>query len=95
IGMAAPWLKRWLAAPPDMLAGDNHMPRVNAPKSGQSERLTVSPGKEEQGVFNMPGGQSGHPWSPFFLAGHDDWVKARPTPLLPGAARHTLTLTSE
>jgi len=92
ISMAAPWLKRWLAAPPDMLAGDNHMPRVNAPNSGQSERLTVSPGKEEQGVFNMPGGQSGHPWSPFFLAGHEDWVVGKATPLLPGPPRHVLTL---
>ena len=90
ISAAAPWLRRWLAAPPDMLPGDNHMPRVAGPAFGQSERMTLSPGREEEGVFNMPGGQSGHPLSPFFLAGHADWVAGRPTPLLPGPAQHTL-----
>jgi penicillin amidase len=55
--------------------------------------MTVTPGKEEQGLFNMPGGQSGHPLSPFFLAGHEDWVAGRAGPLLPGPARHVLTFT--
>ncbi|WP_317203427.1 penicillin acylase family protein [Janthinobacterium sp.] len=91
LGAAVPWLRRWLAAPADMLPGDNHMPRVAGPGFGQSERLTVSPGREEEGVFNMPGGQSGHPLSPYFLNGHADWVAGRTTPLLPGPAQHTLT----
>ena len=91
ITLGAPILRRWLAAPPDQLAGDANMPRVSGPKFGQSERLTVSPGKEEQGVFNMPGGQSGHPLSAYFLQGHAEWVAGTPTPLLPGPARHTLT----
>jgi penicillin amidase len=90
ISMALPFLKRWLGAPPDQLPGDANMPRVAGPKFGQSERLTVSPGREEEGLFDMPGGQSGHPLSPFFLRGHEDWVHGRPTPLLPGAAQHTL-----
>ncbi len=85
------WLRDWLSAPHDMLAGDNNMPRVAGPAFGQSERLAVSPGREELGIFNMPGGQSGHPLSPFFLAGHDDWVNGRTVPLLPGAARYSLT----
>lgn len=88
---SVPLLGRWLAAPPDQLAGDGNMPRLAGPKFGPSERLTVTPGKEEQGVFNMPGGQSGNPLSPFFLAGHADWVAGKPTPLLPGPAVHTLT----
>jgi penicillin amidase len=91
ISAGAPFLRRWLAAPADMLAGDAHMPRVAGRNFGQSERMTVSPGKEEQGVFNMPGGQSAHPLSPYFLQGHEDWVKGRPMPLLPGVARNTLT----
>jgi penicillin amidase len=41
----------------------------------------------------MPGGQSGHPLSPYFLKGHADWVQGRPTPLLPGVTTHTLTFT--
>jgi penicillin amidase len=92
ISMAAPLLKRWLAAPPDELPGDANMPRVAGPNFGQSERMTVSPGHEEEGIFNMPGGQSGHPLSPFFLAGHEDWVRAAPQPLLPGAVKYTLVL---
>jgi penicillin amidase len=90
IAVALPVLKRWLGAPPDQLPGDANMPRVAGPKFGQSERLTVSPGREEEGLFDMPGGQSGHPLSPYFLRGHEDWVKGRPTPLLPGAVEHTL-----
>ncbi|WP_020652655.1 penicillin acylase family protein [Massilia niastensis] len=90
ISMAAPALRVLLAAPEDRLAGDAHMPRVAGPKFGQSERLVVSPGREEEGLFNMPGGQSGHPLSPFFLAGHAEWAEGRAVPLLPGAARHTL-----
>jgi penicillin amidase len=92
IALAMPFLRSWLGVPPDQLAGDAHMPRVAGPKFGQSERMTVSPGREEEGLYNMPGGQSGHPLSPYFLHGHADWVRGRPLPLLPGPARHTLTL---
>jgi penicillin amidase len=92
IAGALPMLKKWLSVPPDQLPGDSNMPRVAGPAFGQSERMTVSPGREEQGLFNMPGGQSGHPLSPYFLAGHADWVAGRATPLLPGPAVHTFTL---
>jgi penicillin amidase len=93
IAGAAPALRQWLSVPADQLPGDSNMPRVAGPTFGQSERMTVTPGKEEQGLFNMPGGQSGHPLSPFFLAGHEDWVAGRAGPLLPGPARHVLTFT--
>lgn len=95
ITMALPFLKPWLAAPADQLPGDANMPRVAGPKFGQSERLTVSPGKEEEGVFTMPGGQSGHPLSPYFLLEHGDWVRGQTTPLLPGPAVHTLRFEPE
>jgi penicillin amidase len=52
----------------------------------------VSPGKEEHGLFNMPGGQSGHPLSPYFLAEHRAWLEGSPRPLLPQAERYRLTL---
>ena len=42
--------------------------------------------------INMPGGQSGNPLSPFWGAGHEDWVHGRATPFLPGKAEHTLRL---
>lgn len=93
ISMAVPALRPWLAAPSEQLAGDAHMPRVAGPNFGQSERLTVSPGREEEGLYNMPGGQSGHPLSPFFLRDHAAWVEGKPTPLLPGPVKHTLRFT--
>ena len=90
ISRAVPALRRFLAASADSLPGDANMPRVAGPNFGQSERMTLTPGKEEQGVFNMPGGQSGHPLSPFFLRGHAAWVAGETVPLLPGPAVHTL-----
>lgn len=88
---ALPLVGRFLKVAPDMLPGDQHMPRVAGPTFGQSERLTVTPGREQEGIFNMPAGQSGHPLSPNFLAGREDWVAGRESPLLPGPAKHTLT----
>ncbi|RDU95211.1 penicillin acylase family protein [Trinickia dinghuensis] len=87
-----PFLARWLAAPRDPLPGDGNMPRVAAPSFGQSERLVVSPGHEDHAIFNMPGGESGHPLSSYFLAGHEAWVHGQPTPLLPGPPKHLLRL---
>lgn len=86
------FLKPTLCMPGEPLAGDGAMPRVQGPSFGASERMVVSPGHEADGIIHMPGGQSGHPMSPFWGAGHDDWVHGRPTPFLPGDARHTLTL---
>lgn len=90
-----PALRRWLATAPVPLPGDAFMPRVQGPHHGASERMAVSPGHEEDGIFHMPGGQSGHPLSPWFLAGHEAWEEGRPTPLLPGAATHRLRLTPD
>lgn len=87
-----PFLARWLAAPRDELPGDGNMPRVAAPTFGPSERMVVSPGHEERGIFNMPGGQSGHPILSSFLTGHRAWVLGEATPLLPGPPVHRLLL---
>ncbi|MEG1681657.1 MAG: penicillin acylase family protein, partial [Stenotrophomonas sp.] len=93
VSAALPGLfKRWLCMPAQPLAGDDNMPRVVGPKFGASERMVVSPGHEADGIVHMPGGQSGHPLSPFWGAGHDDWVEGRPTPFLPGQPAHNLSL---
>jgi len=89
---ALPGLDRLLDMPADLLAGDNNMPRVAASGFGASERFAVEPGHEEYGYFHMPAGQSDNPLSPFYGAGHADWVKGRATPFLPGEAKYTLTL---
>jgi penicillin amidase len=87
-----PWLRPWLAAPKDPLPGDVNMPRIQTPTFGASMRMIVAPGHEETAIFHMPGGQSGHPLSPFFLAGHNAWARGEPTPFLPGVAVHHLSL---
>jgi len=82
----------WLCMPAEPLDGDSNMPRVVAPAFGASERMVVAPGHEADGIVHMPGGQSGHPMSPFWGAGHEDWVHGKPTPFLPGATKHVLRL---
>lgn len=89
---AMPFLSAYLDMPSRPLAGDNHMPRVAAPGFGASQRLVVSPGKEEDGILTVAGGQSGHPLSPFYGAGHQQWLDGAPQPLLAGQIKHKLTL---
>lgn len=91
--MLPAWLTGWLDLPAQPLPGGDDMPRVQSRNFGASERMVVSPGREAEGIAHMPGGQSGHPLSPFYRAGHEAWVKGEPTPFLPGPAVHKLTLT--
>lgn len=90
---ALPGLARQLLCmPAQPLRGDTSMPRVATPDMGASQRMVVAPGHEADGIVHMPGGQSGHPLSPYWGLGHDDWVQGRPTPFLPGAEMHRLVL---
>ena len=86
------WLVGWLRMPADPLPGDSDMPRVLGPSHGASIRFAVSPGHEESGITEMPGGESAHPLSAYFSAGHEAWVRGDPSPFLPGPAEHSLTL---
>jgi len=87
-----PIVGSWLNSQPVPLPGDSHMPRVQGRYFGASERLIVSPGHENKGIFHMPGGQSAHPLSPYFLKGIDAWASGEPSPFLPGPSEHTLIL---
>ena len=89
---AVPWLSRLIDMRVVPQPGDQDMPRVQMGEFGASERFAVEPGREAEGYLQLPGGQSGHPLSPFYRAGFEDWAMGRPTPLLPGATRHTLAL---
>ena len=91
-GVAIPQLSNWLDAPAEPLPGDSGMPRVQGPTFGASERFVVSPGREADGIFHMPGGQSGHFLSPYYMKGHDAWARGEATPFLPGESAHRLTL---
>jgi len=87
----------WLTDPPRaQTAGEfSNMPRIAAGGWGASERMVVSPGHEENGIFQMPSGQSGHPLSPYYNKGHDNWVNGTKSPFLPGATKWTLTFQPE
>lgn len=86
------FLAPYLDMPPAPLPGDAWMARVQRPDFGASERFVVSPSRQDQGIFHMPGGQSGHPLSPFYRAGHQDWVDGTASPFLPGEAEYVLRL---
>jgi penicillin amidase len=92
LSRALPILSGWLDMPVRELGGDHHMPRVQDGPFGASERFAVSPGREDQGYLELPGGPSGHPLSPYYRSGFDDWAEGRPTPFLPGPAAHVLDL---
>jgi penicillin amidase len=91
---AVPLISYWLDIPSKALAGDSYMPRVQGRSFGASERMVVSPGHEDEGIFHMPTSQSGHPWSPYYGKGHSDWEQGVASPFLPGKTQYTLTLLS-
>ncbi|MDX3773270.1 penicillin acylase family protein [Chromatiaceae bacterium AAb-1] len=92
LSSAIPVLGGWLNMPASELAGDSHMPRVQRPASGQSQRMVVAPGQEQLGILTIPAGQSGHPLSPFYRADHQYWLNEVPLPFLPGERKYQLTL---
>jgi penicillin amidase len=90
---AIPLAGRWLDMPRVDMPGDLYTPRVHWGAIGASERMVVSPGRENEGIMHMPTGQSGHPLSPFYANSHGAWVRGEATSFLPGPARHSLMLT--
>lgn len=93
LSLGVPALGRWLDMPASRLPGSFWAVRVQTPGSGASQRMVVAPGHEGEGIFHMPGGQSGHPLSPHYRDGHAAWADGEPTPLLPGKTVHQLLLT--
>jgi len=94
LASAVPFFGQYLNMPTDPLPGDNFMPRVDGGSFGASERMIVSPGHEETGILHMPTSQAGHPWSPYYGKGHQNWVQGKPSPFLPGETQYKLTLLS-
>lgn len=92
LSKAIPQLSTYLDMPVAPQSGDRHMPKVSGPAFGQSERMVVSPGHEEDGILALPAGQSGHPLSEFYHANHQDWLGGKPTPFLPGPEKYQLIL---
>lgn len=95
LSRAIPLLGYWLDMPKIPLAGDIYMPRVQGHAFGASERMVVSPGHEEQGIFQMPTSQAGNPLSPYYGVGHSDWTDGKASAFLPSKTKYYLTLTAK
>ncbi len=94
LASAIPLFGYMLNMPIQPMSGDGFMPRVDGGSFGASERMIVSPGHEERGILHMPTSQAGHPWSPYFGVGHQNWVQGKPSPFLPEETKYKLTLLS-
>jgi penicillin amidase len=83
---------KYLNMPGDPLPGDVYTPRASTPRTGPSERMVVSPGREGEGILHIPTGQSGNPRSKHYGDQYRAWLMGEPTPFLPGPAMTTMTL---
>lgn len=92
LSRALPLMAEFLDMPYEEVSGDVDLPKAQGSQFGASERFSVSPGDEANSLMHMPTGQSGHPLSVYYRKGHDDWVRGRQSPFLPGDPQHTLTL---
>ena len=82
-----------LTDPPDVpIPGDTTAPSCRSSGLWLPERFVVSPGYESDGIFEMPVGEASNPLSPYFLAGHSDWLEGRASPFMPGSPRWTFVL---
>jgi penicillin amidase len=82
----------FLNMPSQPQPGDNQTVRVATPGFGASQRVAVSPGREDSGIAHMPCGQSGHPLSRHYRDAHADWMNGAPTPFSAGPAVRRLVL---
>ena len=89
---ALPVVGSWLNMDATRLSGVGYAVNALYRGHGPSQRMVVSPGREDQGIMQMPGGQSGHPLSPYYRSQHEAWLQGRPVPFHPGPARWNLTL---
>lgn len=89
---AAAILGHWLNMRDDPLPGDVSTVRAQSASHGASLRLVASPALLERALFQMPGGQSGHPWSPHYDDHHPSWVRGESLPLQFGTAASTFIL---
>ena len=72
--------------------GHGRAVRVQTPRAAASARYIVSPGHEEDGILQTPGGQSGDPRSPHYRSLHQAWRVGERTPLMPGPSARSVVL---
>ena len=91
----APWGIDTLNLPSHVQPGHPYAVRVAHPRFGASARFVVSPGHDDDGVLQTPGGQSGHFGSPHYIDYHEEWANGLPTEFLPGEIVYTHSLVRE
>lgn len=92
-GRMLTWLSPVLDMPEHESPGcSGHCVRVLSGDQGASERFVVSPGHHGDGIFHMPGGQSGHPLSPHYRDQQQAWVQGERLPFAAGTGQHRLIL---
>jgi penicillin amidase len=89
---ALPVLSDLLDMPSEALPGCAFCVRAAGPNFGASERLVVAPNHFEDAILHMPGGQSGHPLSPYYRDQQNYWLKGLPMALMAGKSEHMLLL---
>ncbi len=87
-----PWGSAALNLPSHSQGGHPDAVRVAHPRFGASARLVVAPGREEHGMLQTPGGQSGHYLSPNYADQHEAWRTGAPAALLPGETTSVVRL---
>jgi penicillin amidase len=91
-----PLLGRLFNMPRSPLAGCQHCVRFLFSNpiglSGANSRMVVSPGREEDGILQMIGGQSGQLGSAHYSDQQADWVSGRARALRIGEARSRIIL---
>ncbi|MEI6069033.1 MAG: penicillin acylase family protein [Methylococcaceae bacterium] len=64
--------------------------RVMSKAHGASERLVLAPAHPENGILEMPGGQSGQPFSRHYRDQQTFWQEGKTVPFMPDKFLHTL-----
>ncbi|MCG9758178.1 penicillin acylase family protein [Pseudoalteromonas sp. Isolate6] len=88
-----PMLSGLLDMPTTQAFGDTFMPAVQGKAFGASQRFIAQPGHLENAILTVAGGQSGHPLSPFYRTGFNDYAEGGDTPLLPSKITHQIVIT--
>lgn len=78
--------------PSEGMSGDKNVPVAQFGNFGASMRMVVSPNQEDKGLLTMPVGQAGNPLTPYFGAGHQQWLEGKTLPLLPQEIKYELVL---
>lgn len=92
LSTALPWLGFALDMTKDAPAGCEECINSFGWDGGPSDRFVVSPGHEDDGILQIPTGQSGHPLSANYRDQHRAWVEGKPLPLKAGKPVTSLRL---